>query len=319
MTESENEDVKEIQQCLDRTTGGWPGSHKYADINPRGFQGKLNCSIPVSFKRVRSTLSQYNVVWMLGDSLMAQMFYTLGCLMNSSIEAWDKSKISSGLWRTGLGFATPEQFVYNHSSGSTRFIYSRFGERWKLDDNLFKLDFPLAIKSLTARDAIFTNAAAVHYHLHMGTNFSKVVNHIIEQSHLTNATMFLMEQAPEEWATTNGNYVRTVKSCQCNHLTDDQLVGIESNFTCKEGRDLLLKQYRSNDYSTPLVPNFWRIDIMRKALERSNHNLHLIPIYWQLLSRDGGSFKHDGDCTHKDLLSTITMIFQWTRVIIGLQ
>jgi hypothetical protein len=48
LTESEIENVKEIQQCLNRTTGGWPGSQDYADINPRAFQGKLKFLYPLN-------------------------------------------------------------------------------------------------------------------------------------------------------------------------------------------------------------------------------------------------------------------------------
>jgi hypothetical protein len=247
--------------------------------------------------------------------------------MNSSIEAWDASDIDSKMYIHGLGITTPEKFIYNHASGSTQFIYSRFGQIWKLDDNLFKHDFLQAINSLTSHDAILTNAAAVHYHTNWGANFSKIVEHIESTVLFANATFFWMEPAPEEWPTANGIHgihngiPKEIESCQCTHLTDAQLMGVENNFTCKAAKDwyreTLLKRNQSKD-NYPL-PNFWRTNVIRKALERSNRNIHLVPIYWQLVSREGGAFKRDGDCTHKDLLSTVMMLFQWTRAIMGLQ
>jgi hypothetical protein len=319
LTETEIENVKEIQQCLTRTTGGWRGSKDYADINPRAFQGKLKCSIPLSFEQVRSTLSQYNVVWMHGDSLMAQTFYTLGCMMNSSIEAWDAREINRNMFKHGLGITTHEKFIYNHAWGRTLFIYLRFGQIWKLGD---LHDFLQAINSLTFRDAVLTNAAAVHYHTNWGANFSEIVDHIKSMAHLTNATFFWMEPAPEEWPTANGIHginngiPKQIESCQCTRLTDAQVMGVESNFTCEAAKDWYIKtQSKDKD---PL-PNFWRTNIIRKAFETSNHTIHLVPTYWQLVSREGGAFKRDGDCTHKDLLSTVTMLFQWTRTIMGLR
>lgn len=67
--------------------------------------------------------------------------------------------------------------------------------------------------------------------------------------------------------------------------------------------------------------NSWRTSVVRNSLKNSANNIHLnlIPIYWQLTSRRGGSSKQDGDCTHKDLYSTAAMLFQWTRAIIELE
>jgi hypothetical protein len=128
--------------------------------------------------------------------MLAKTFYKLSCIVDSSIEAWDASKIvSSKMNKHGLGTnTTPEKFTYNHVWGSIHFIYSRFGQLWKLDGNLFNHHFLQAINSLTFHYAILMNSAAVHYHTNWGVNFSKIVNHIESMARLMNATFFGWKQ-----------------------------------------------------------------------------------------------------------------------------
>lgn len=313
MDESENVEVAELKQCLVRTTYSrpWPGSNTYDSVHPRAIRGQLNCTIPITFDIVRSVLSRYNIVWFHGDSILAQTFYTLACMLNSTIEQWNgNNTISNIVWKVGLGMDTPEQFEYRHASGTTKFIYSRFGQSWGLDANLFEYDFPLAAANLSSRDAIVTNGAAAHYHPDHGRNFSTVVDFIIEKSKITNATMYYFEPTHQEWPTSNGIYRENLGSCPCYPLTDAQLMGMETNYTC----DAATRLY--GNISISKVPSFWQVDVVKHLLvEKSSINIHLVPIYWQLVSRDGGSSKHDGDCTHKDVYATITMIYQLTRAI----
>ena len=226
MTEEESEDVTKLQQCLTRTVprGGWQGNEGYDLIHPRAFQGKLNCTRDVSFETVQSTLSRYNLIWLHGDSIMAQNFYTLACILNSSIATWNGTRIQEKVFATGLGLSTQEQFEYKHALGTTKVVYSRFGERWGMDANLYSGDFPFAIRTLTSRDTIVTNGASCHYHLplhpHHNTNLSSIVDYIIGQSTLTNATFYLFEPTPEEWQSPNGNHYPNLKKCRCHALTD---------------------------------------------------------------------------------------------------
>ena len=344
MTESESEDVNKLQECLKRTVpGSWADARDYHNINPSSSSGQLNCSIPVTFDTVRSALSQYKTVWMHGDSIMAQTFYTLGCMMNSSIEEWNGTRIGEILWRTGLGYNGPEQFTYTHSFGSTKFMFSRFGKSWGLDKNLYEDDFPMAIRTLNSRDAIVTNGAAVHNNADAGSKFEKDVDFIVEHSKMTNATTFFFEPTPTEWPTSNGMYLYDLfEKCKCQSLTEAQLLGVENNYTSdkvisfKEHRivpdsffnrtypnsDLFLrgKEINSDDCIPNCVPNFWHTDVVREGINKSSgYNVHVVPIYWQLVSRPGGSYRSHGDCTHKDLHATTTMLFQWTRTILGLE
>lgn len=146
MTKTENDNVVEVQQCLKRTTGWDDHSKLYTNVNPRAIKEKLNCNIPVSFETLRSTLLKFDTVWFLGDSIMAQNFYTLSCIIDPSRGKWDGAQIRKFMGLSGLGTRTPEQFHYSHIAGSTRFLYSRFGRQWYLDSNLFDKDFPEATK-----------------------------------------------------------------------------------------------------------------------------------------------------------------------------
>ena len=341
-TESENEDVEKLQECLKRAV---PGAWGYHNITPSAFMGQLNCSIPVTFDTVQSALSQYKTVWMHGDSIMAQTFYTLGCMMNSSIEEWNGTRIGETMWKTGLGYNGPEQFTHKHSLGSTKFMYSRFGKQWRLDKNLYEDDFPMAIRTLTSHDAIVTNGAAVHNHANAGSKFERDVDFIAEHSKKTNATTFFFEPSPSEWpSSSNGMFLDDIfwRACECHALTEAQLLGVDNNYTCdriitkKErrvkpdsffnrtypGSDLFLRGtgIDSDDCIPNCVPNFWRTDVVREGINKSSaHNIHIVPIYWQLVSRFGGSYKRHGDCTHKDLYANMAMLFQWTRTILGLK
>ena len=118
----------------------------------------------------------------------------------------------------------------------------------------------------------------------------------------------------------NGNrptaiITQILKKCRCHALTNAQLIGNETNFTCTEAIEL----YRAhNAWQMPNAPNSWRTNVVRNTLKNSASNIHLVPMYCQLTGRRGGSSRRDGDCTHKDLYSTVMMLFQWTRAIIDL-
>jgi hypothetical protein len=148
MTESETEDVLQLRQCLSQIV--YDKDFHLDDIHPRAIRGQLNCNTQVSFETVWSMLSQYNTVWFHGDSIMGQVFYSLSCMMNSTI-VWNSTRIMEQhtLGAVGLGKATYEQFTYRHDAGITTLIYSRFGQMWNFDDNLFRYDFPEALRTLS--------------------------------------------------------------------------------------------------------------------------------------------------------------------------
>ena len=84
---------------------------------------------------------------------MEQTFYTLACMMNSSITGLPTEAELGGSipkaelggsnkmrWTVNLGGQgrLTEKFTYTHAQGRTEFRFSRYGIKWGLQDNLYK-------------------------------------------------------------------------------------------------------------------------------------------------------------------------------------
>ena len=323
----------QVQTCLKRI-----GRSNFA--TPVSEIG-LNCSTPINFESILSTLSQYNTVWLHGDSIMEQTFYTLACLMNSSINELPTDaellKRKGNLAKQGRLI---EKFTFIHARGSTEFRYSRFGIQWGLQDNLYKYDFPFAVRSLTSNDIILTTGASSHYTPSKASQYEKALDFIASQSKLSNASFYLFEPTPEEWATSNGFFTPSCMwRCGCETLSEERRKGHAKFITKDEAKD---EQYRSKDGKpeteffqklypnmnmTELnsgscipncLPNSWRTDILRKWEDNNSSGMvHIVPIYWQLASiPNGNTGRGPGDCTHRNLYGTELMISQWIRTIL---
>ena len=348
-TERSNEEIfqMEIQTCLRRI--GW---HKLA----AGFSREgLSCGIQVDVQTVRSTLARYGTIWLHGDSIMEQQFYTLACMLNSSVDNLNPSDWPKKMeWITGLhsGMARAEGrynessreiFTFRHPEGgettttTTTVMYSRFGRKWGLTDNLYKYEFPYSIDTLTANDAILTNAAASHYASPQASEFEGAMQFIAEQSLRTNASVFVIEPTPEEWTTSNGLYAEDAyqKRGACARLDRDMILGrgklpktIDMN-SSRVAPDLAFferlypdRPWEANAVVSECVPdcipNTWRTDFVRSFLATTQHKIRLVPIYWQLVSRPTHSGRQaSGDCTHRDLYATILIHYQWVRDILA--
>ena len=213
-----------------------------------------------------------------------------------------------------------------------------------LDKKLFGYDFPLAMQTLTSSDAILVNGAA-RFDGSAGSHFDGAITFIAEQSTLANATMFYLEPHPEEWPTINGMYTKScIFRCTCEKLNNDRLVGrgvftqpgkdesVDQKYILKDGKpDFLFFQRlypdlawdinttKDEDVCIPnCLPSTWRKDFINLHLlgKQIHHNLNIIPVFWQLVSKETPSGRGWGDCTHKDLYATLLMAFQWTRTII---
>ncbi|KAL7540504.1 hypothetical protein ACHAWF_006699 [Thalassiosira exigua] len=329
-----------IRTCLLRH-GRFDKARAWA--TPVGEVG-LNCSADVAVEAVRATLSRYGTVWLHGDSVMKQAFYTLACMLNSSVALpWAMAGgggLGKARQKTGLGYDGIEKFAYRHAGGSTRFIYSRFGALWDTDANFYKHDFPLAVRTLTPNDAILVNVA-FHVLPSKPSGIERAMTFMAEQSLVANATVFYLEPHPEEWPTSNGMFTKSCPSrCDCERLSDARLSGrgefarpangtVDQKYATSTGKPdapffrRLYPDDRTWENDTEgCVPNClpatWRVDFVRTHLARVRHRIRVVPIFWQLASReDGHSGRGRGDCTHKNLYATMLMIFQWIRTIVG--
>jgi len=300
----------------------------------------------MNFESIRLTLSQYDTVWLHGDSIMEQTFYTLACLMNSSISTLPTEAELGGpgkmRWTPNLAEKGRliEKFTYRHSRGSTEFRYSRYGIQWGLNDNLYKYDFPFAARSLTSNDIILTTGASSHYTPSKASQYEKALEFIASQSKLSNASIYLFEPSPEEWSTSNGQFTTSCMwRCGCETLTEERMKGHAKFITKDEAKD---EQYRLKDGKpeaeffqklypkmnmTELVhescipnclPNSWRTDTLRKWENNNNSGMvYIVTIYWQLASiPNENSGRGIGGCTHRDLYGTELMISQWVWTIL---
>ena len=333
---SEIANSTQVQTCLTRIGR----SNAATLVNKIG----LNCSTHINFETIQSTISQYDTVWLHGDSIMEQTFYTLACLINSSINELptdaelggpDKMRWTLNLAEQGRLI---EKFTYIHSRGKTEFRYSRYGLSWGLQDNLYKFDFPYAVKTLTSKDIILTTGASAHYTPSKAPEYEKALEFIASQSKLSNASIYLFEPTPEDWPTSNGQYTPSCMwQCECGTLSEERMKGRVKFITRDKEND---EQYMSNDGKpeaeffqklypnmnmTELtnrncipncLPNSWRTEVVRKW-ENNSGKVHLIPIYWQLASiPNGNTGRKRGDCTHRNLYGTELMISQWIRTIL---
>ena len=199
----------------------------------------LNCSTPINFGTIRSTLSRYDIVWLHGDSIVEQTFYTLACLMNSSINELPTNaellKRKGNLAKQGRLI---EKFTFIHALGSTEFRYSRFGIQWGLNDNLYKYDFPFAVRSLTSDDIILTMGASSHYTPSKASQYEKALDFIASQSKLSNASIYLFEPTLEEWSTSNGFFTPSCMwKCGCETLTEERMNGHAKFITSDKEKD----------------------------------------------------------------------------------
>ena len=194
---------------------------------------------------------------------------------------------------------------------------------------------------------ILTTGAAVHYEARAGTEFEKALDFISTQSILANASIYLIEPMPEEWPTTNGMFTTSCMwFCECEQLTNKRLIGrgqftqppenttYDEEYAMVRGKpevDFFKRLYPNMDPSWLAInsekcipncmPNTWRIDLLRKYLVENTTNkndIHLVPIYWQLMSiPEGNTGRGKGDCTHRNLYGTELILFQWIRTILG--
>jgi len=343
MSENETSSLQVVQKCLKRLQLQGHNAQKYA---ARFGRQSLLCDIHVNVKTVASTLARYNTIWLHGDSIMTQEFYTLACMLNSTVDfqkwgsQWNsqfQSGLHSGIAQAERGYKynSTEQFTYYHARGATRVLYSRFGPSWGMDDNLYKHDFPYSVQKLTSNDAILTNAAAVHYKSPKGSEFRKAAEFILKQSLLTDATMFFIEPTPEEWPSSNGFYSKEISKSEknaCKRLSDDRLLGRGSLPTGdwkSSNPDLdffewlypnkpWVENAKRNQCVPDCMPSTWRVDFMRHILNEMPHKIQFIPVYWQMVSRKSHSGRSErGDCTHRSFDATVLIHYQWIRSILS--
>eukprot|EP00546_Thalassionema_frauenfeldii_P016504 CAMPEP_0178898674 /NCGR_PEP_ID=MMETSP0786-20121207/2473_1 /TAXON_ID=186022 /ORGANISM="Thalassionema frauenfeldii, Strain CCMP 1798" /LENGTH=235 /DNA_ID=CAMNT_0020569441 /DNA_START=136 /DNA_END=840 /DNA_ORIENTATION=- len=157
----------------------------------------LQCNEEIALRRIQATLGSYGQVWMFGDSILGQLYYTLSCALNSSIANYGASSYTG---HESFSYSSTEQGT------TTDFIYSKvLFLQEESEANLYQSTFPDVIQNLTSNDMILVLNSA-HYSERNAARLDKSIRFIAKQSIRTNASVFFMEPTPEEWPTSNGRH-----------------------------------------------------------------------------------------------------------------
>jgi hypothetical protein len=272
-----------------------------------------------------SIISAYNNVYLIGDSIMRQQFFTMICMLNPSVENDDfwqeESKENRG----------PFQYIYNSSqkNRSTSIMLKPF------DKDIHRSQkFQLLAANATKGDIFIINQGA-HYQSNKLNRLQLATKSVLQQARETSATMMWVETTPFEWPTTTGEFLPKCFDCKCEALTPQRIRGY-GNFT---GPSRYLRWNRSSDdyeHFTFLYPDImernksrcipdchpanWRNDVTGVILSKdtnysttSSKSVTIVPIWKQLVEFGFPQPRHAGDCTHKSTDALIAIVQQVLR------
>ena len=135
------------------------------------------------------------------------------------------------------------------------------------------------------------------------------------------ASVFYMEPTNDDWPTSNGLYTKQCMGrCRCEYVDKLRLMGRgnyshpsinrTADFSFKlptPTDDWLLRLYPNGTYATntedclpDCLPATWRMDLARAIIDETEHNLTMVPLFWQLHAKRAPSSRLPvGDCVHK--------------------
>jgi len=266
-----------------------------------------------------SILSHYEKIVFLGDSLQRQLFFTLSCMMNSSLLREDIVTAKTN----ELAETVRSDFQWTHESSNTSVMFRM------LPKALHKSDiFNSYISDSNPRHALIVNLGA-HYHphkIHGAKALEEDTRSIAEIAQQTNASVFWVDTIDFQWPTSNGEFVSKCWECKCEALTPGRILGT-GEFTGPE-------RYRSNprypsidvpvppNHSSPCIPYClpanWRNQASNGVLEDPKYSaIQLVPTWHQLVSSGFPQSRFSyGDCTHKSTDALIAMAQQLLRALL---
>eukprot|EP00980_Cylindrotheca_fusiformis_P020759 scaffold7755_cov104-Cylindrotheca_fusiformis.AAC.4 len=312
-TDIEKETFFKVMACQKRL---YPRSKETWKVADRPPPSSLRCGDAI-MDEMRSIVSYYRNLYMIGDSIMRQEFFTMICLLDHSIERADI------MMNNRLSDDGPFQWIYNtsengRSSTSLNFLSmpQNLQQSKKLND--------LVQVNQTNRDLFVLNQGA-WYQPHKARNLQLATERARKLSEETSATVLWVETATFEWPTSNGEFVPKCYDCRCEALEAGRVDG-NGNFT---GPSRYLNWNRTIDYEDfkflypniferikqPCIPYClpanWRNDISNGIL--LNSSVGVVPIWNQLVSFGFPQSRHNGDCTHKSTDALMAIVQQILR------
>jgi hypothetical protein len=316
---------------------------------------KLMCAVNIS--DFRSIVSRYRKIWFIGDSVMRQMYFVMMCMTDDAYHKdflhTAKLKEERPMWTatfpltnfTADNSTITTNIQTNDTANRTWLHYSMFGPNWHRDNKgLFK-HFPIAMRNATREDAIIVNAGH-HYDFGKVKLLKEALSYVTKMSQLTEARVFFVETADEQWRTSNGMFEgKFMFRGQCAPLTPSQLLGLgvpneedlrKANSTgwivkrasrptfehfgeaypyMFDGNKSIVPAYNASSCRPYCLPADWRSKVALPLLQSNVSRVHIVPIWKQMVARKLMRTKDHGDCTHGAVDSVIEMNRQLLRAM----
>ena len=251
---------------------------------------------------MRSIISQYDKIVLLGDSIQRQVFFTFSCMLNSSLTL--KDVLPPGVKRKFV-----KAFEWKHEPTNTSIIYRLTGVA-SHNHGMFK---SMTGKESHPRNALIINQGA-HYHPDKIEQMKEDTRSIAQIAQQTNTSMFWLETVDFQWPTANGDFaaacVENGFQCKCEALTPDRILGVGEykgpdhtrNSTDYPLYNLSIPPSHSSPCIPHCLPANWRNHITNDILADPKYSsaINLVPIWHQLVSSGYAQSRWIvRDCTHK--------------------
>jgi hypothetical protein len=272
-------------------------------------------------------LKEFDTIYMIGDSLLRQQYFVLICMLNISSDIEVMKSPEKVEYRSTI--------QWSDKNSLTTILYIPSGPLFT-QKPLYEEEFPRAVATGTARDVIIMNAGH-HYSSETASMLLDDVKHIVETARNHPIHVYFMETTDEQWPTSNGMYPTfgnecCCEKCICEVWNDDKILGRVKlkpdlyNFSAAFGRlypdqsildPLFDPNHRLNH--THCVPDCypanWKNILIRSILLQNQSNVHLVPLWHQLVSRGLLNSVTSTDCTHQAVDVLIEVNLQLLRSI----
>ncbi|CAJ1951770.1 unnamed protein product [Cylindrotheca closterium] len=303
-SKDENASFLKVMACHRRLS---PSKKERWNEKERPPPSSLRCGDNI-MDELYSIVSCYDRIVFFGDSIQRQQFFTLSCMLNSSLTLKDflpaKRKDDEFRW-TYPGTDTALMF-----RGSPKGLqnYGIFRNISSVESN--------------PRYAAVVNLGA-HYHPNNNSTLEKDARIVAESAEQTTTSMFWVETIDFQWPTTNGEFVNACSDCQCEALTPGRIAGTGA-YT---GPDRYVNSAKYPTYKSLVVTNHtgpcipycwpanWRNHVTNNVMTNPKYSaINLVPVWQQLVSSGFAQSRFAvGDCTHKSTDALMAVVQQLLR------
>ena len=318
------------------------------DNNTRAPPTTLRCGSNNEdiMNQMDSIISFYKTISFIGDSILAQQYFSFLCIMrNHSLTKKNFKRLCPTAYKVKKKECNYELELLNNNS-KTKLRYFKMGLLFQ-ERELYDYAFPMATDgNATYQDLVIVNLG-VHYWPWDVDKLVKATEFVYNRSQNTNATILFVESTDPQWQSTTGEFVKEFgwyPKYPCKALDSKRIKG-EGNYT---GPSHLIAHYQNsvNTYSGSKVfqsmypeyfarhpeyfgknrsaslcvpyclPANWRNDVTNAILSKKSNTTRpvtIVPVWRQLIAHGVPHNIYNGDCTHKSMDAIIAMNQQLLR------